>query len=523
MHSETSSDDRGMGEILRYIGSMRTIMLAVSTWLFGATAPTAAFDSSWVSHAAIYEVFVRDFSSSGDFKGVIQGLDRIQASGASVVWLMPIYPPGVLNHKGTLGSSYAVRDYHGINKDYGNAKDFQALVQAVHARGMKIILDWVPNHTAWDNVWIKDHKDYYHQNERGEIEVPRDPDGHLTDWTDVAQLEYKNPALRHAMIDAMKWWLTTYDIDGFRVDAAGFVPDTFWVEAVPALRAAVHKPTLLLAEWGDLKFHRFGFDLTYSWDSYSRLKAVWKGAAADSFVTREAADLSTMPPGGARLRFTTNHDETAWDQPPIVLFGGAAGARAAFVAIALLPGRPLLYNGQEVESPQKLGLFERQAIEWSQPGASQARAFYNEVVKLARTEPALATRDLHEMETSAPDDVISYRRGDLVVLVNARSRALRFTVAGVNLAGARDLLSSRVEPSDTVALAAYGAVILRTTKQQSQGDPGIDRGDVFYQIFVRSFRDSNGDHVGDLAGIREKLDYLQDLGVASILLTPINP
>ena len=230
-----------------------------------------------------------------------------------------------------------------------------------------------------------------------------------------------------------------------------------------------------------------------------------------------------MPPGGMRMRFTTNHDETAWDDPPLKLFGGSAGARAAYVAIALLPGRPLLYDGQEVESPQKLGLFERQPIVWNQPQASKARTFYASVVKLARTEPALVTRDLTEVKTSAPDDVISYRRRDLVVLVNARSHPVRFAVSGVNLAGARDLLSSRVERGDTVALPAYGAVVLKGPKQQSQGSSGVDKRDVFYQIFVRSFRDSNGDHIGDLRGIEEKLGYLQDLGVTSILLTPINP
>src|SRR5712692_243639 len=224
---------------------MRKTLIAVSACLAFA-APAFALqtapDTSWVRRSAIYEVFVRDFSPTGDLQGVVRGLDRIQSSGANVVWLMPIYPVGVLNHKGPLGSPYAVRDYRGINPDFGGPADLQALVRAVHARGMKLILDWVPNHTAWDNVWIRQHKDYYHKNERGEIEVPRDPDGKLTDWTDVAQLEYKNPALRTAMIDAMKWWLTTYDIDGFRVDAAGFVPDSFWIAAVPGLRAAMQRP-----------------------------------------------------------------------------------------------------------------------------------------------------------------------------------------------------------------------------------------------------------------------------------------
>ena len=420
--------------------------------------PTA--DSSWISHAALYEVFVRDFSPAGDLKGVIQGLGRIQASGANVIWLMPIYPPGVLNHKGTLGSSYSVRDYHGINKDYGTAEDFHALVQAVHARGMKIILDWVPNHSSWDNVWMRQHKDYDHKNERGEIEVPRDPDGKLTDWTDVAQLEYKNPALRRAMIDAMTWWLTTYDIDGFRVDAAGFVPDSFWIAAVPALRAAVHKPILLLAEWGDLKFHRFGFDLTYSWDSYGRLKAVWKGAAADSFINWEVGDMHAMPAGGERLRFTTNHDETAWDQPPITLFGGPAGARAAFAAAALLPGRPLLYNGQEVESPQHLPLFERDPVAWNQADTLTPRAFYRRVLHIADSDSAFVSGQFDVVETDQPKDVIAYRRGGALVLVNARNRAVKVTVRDFQVNGARDLLTDGRMSGDTVPLGAYGAAVL---------------------------------------------------------------
>jgi alpha-amylase len=492
-----------------------------------APASVLAPDTSWVARSALYEVFVQDFSPAGNFRGVIAGLDRIQSSGANVVWLMPIHPIGVLNHKGTLGSPYAARDFRAINPAYGTATDLHALVHAIHERGMKIILDWVPDHTAADHPWVRAHPDYYVKDEHGKPSVPRGPDGKLTDWNDVLQLDYGNTAVRREMIATMRFWLETFEIDGFRVDAAGFVSYDFWREALPALRAAAHRPILLLAEWGDLEMHRVGYDLTYGWDSYNRLKAVWKGEPASTFVQGEVGEVSKMPAGGMRMRFTTNHDETAWDQPPLKLFRGSAGARAAFVAIALLPGRPLLYDGQEVESPQKLGLFERQPIVWSQPGAAHARAFYATVVRLSRTEPALAGRDLEEIRTSAPNDVIAYRRGDVVVLVNARPRAITLGVMGEQLAGARDLLSSRVERSDTIALPPYGAEVLKAPRRQprkaAEADPETSRGDVFYQIFVRSFRDSDGDHAGDLGGIEEKLGYLQDLGVTSILLTPINP
>jgi glycosidase len=430
--------------------------LALAAPALAQTAP----DTSWVRRSAIYEVFVRDFSPTGDLQGVVRGLDRIQSSGANVIWLMPIYPLGVQNRKGPLGSPYAVRDYRAINPDFGRPGDLRALVRAVHARGMKLILDWVPNHSAWDNRWVGEHPAFYVRNERGEITVPRDDQGRLTDWTDVAQLDYKNAGLRRAMIDAMRYWLDQYGIDGFRMDAAGFVPDDFWREAVPALRAAAHRPLLLLAEWGDLKMHRFGFDVTYAWDSYGRLKAVWKGAPAASFAARELDDMRNMPAGGMRLRFTTNHDETAWDQPPITLFGGAAGARAAYVAMALLPGRPLLYDGQEVESPQKLGLFVRDSVAWGQPDSAATRAFYRTVLRLALTDSSFVAGAFRGIETNAPDDVIAYGRGGAVVLVNTRAHAVPVVVRGFDVNGARDRLTDRAQAGDTVALAPYGAVVL---------------------------------------------------------------
>jgi alpha-amylase len=483
-----------------------------------APGPAPAPDTSWVARSALYEVFVQDFSPTGNFRGVMDGLDRIQSSGANVVWLMPIHPIGVLNRKGSLGSPYAARDYRAINPAYGSVADFRALVQAVHARGMKLILDWVPDHTSPDHAWVREHPDYYVHNARGEPSVPREPGGQLTDWTDVVQLDYGNPEVRREMIATMRWWLEEFGIDGFRVDVAGFIPLDFWREAVPALRAAVPRRIMLLAEWADPEMHRVGFDLTYGWDSYDRLTAVWGGASASTFVRGVLTDRQTLPPNSMRMRFTTNHDKTAWEQPAVTLFRGPAGARAAFVAAALLPGRPLLYNGQEVESPQKLGLFERQPIAWRQPGAARARAFYGTVLKLARTEPALIEGDLQEVETSAPDDVIAYRRGDLAVLVNARSRGVRVAVTGFEVAGTRDLLSQVTQRGDTITLPAYGAVVLKGQGGQSRGS-----GEVFYQIFVRSFRDGNGDHIGDLRGIQDKLGYLHDLGVTSLLLTPINP
>jgi glycosidase len=226
------------------------------------------------------------------------------------------------------------------------------------------------------------------------------------------------------------------------------------------------RPILLLAEWGDPRMHGLGFDLTYPWGSYHRLKEVWRGAPASAFVASELEELAGLPEGGFRMRFTTNHDETAWDEPPVSLFGGVAGARAAFVAMALLPGPPLVYNGQEVESPQVLGLFGREPVRWDQPGGDEARTFYRRVIQLSRDHPELATAPVLMVATDAPDDVIAYRRGDVVVLVNARPTAVRVTPTDpttgdpVPLHGARELLSSSALAAGPVELEGYGAAVV---------------------------------------------------------------
>ena len=370
-------------------------------------------------------MFVQDFSPSGNFRGVIDGLDRIQSAGADVLWLMPIYPIGVLNRKGTLGSPYAVRDYRGFNPAYGNAADFRALVRGgACARDEAHPRLGAEPHLAGPSLGQGASRLLRPERAgRAERAARREGEADRLDRRGAARLQESGGAarddrhhavlaegVRHRRLPGRCRRLHPLSTSGARRSRP--------------LRAAVPRRILLLAEWGDLEMHRLGFDLTYAWDSYDRLKAVWQGAPASSFVQARAAGHE----GHARraacaCASRTNHDKTAWEDPPVTIFGRGAGARAAFVAVALLPGRPLLYNGQEVESPQKLGLFEREPIVWDQPGAAEARAFYAAVLKLARTEPALVGRDLRPVETSAPKDVIAYRRGDLVVLVNAEAQA----------------------------------------------------------------------------------------------------
>ncbi|HEY0305686.1 MAG TPA: alpha-amylase family glycosyl hydrolase [Longimicrobiales bacterium] len=366
----------------------------IATLACASTQTSPDPQTSWISAPALYEVFTRDFSPEGSFAGVIAGLDRIQASGADVISLMPIHP------------------------DYGTEADLRRLVEEVHRRGMRIIID----------------------------------------WTDVADLNYRDPGQRAAMIADMKYWLDRYNLDGFRVDAPGLAPDDFWREALPALRAN-RRPILLLAKWADPKLHALGFDLSYGSDGYGKLKAVWQGEPAASFVDEREVE-EQLPNNGRRLRFTTNHDETVRDQLPPVVFGGAAGARAAFVAMAFMPGVPMLYNGQEVESPQKLGLYVKGSVQSEHQPGDEARAFYRRVLDLATSHPAFTGGELQPVITDAPRDVISYARGDVLVLVNTRPREIAVNVHGKLLDGSRDLIYGNTHHGSTVRLGAYGTAVL---------------------------------------------------------------
>ena len=433
------------------------------TWLLIATFVRAGQpldDGSWMARPALYEVFVRDFSPEGNFAGVQKGLDRIQATGANVIWLMPIHPIGRINKKGPIGSPYSVADYHSVNPAYGNEADLRRLIDAAHALDMKVVLDFVANHTAWDHVWMQTQMDRYTHDANGRISVPFDSSGRLTSWTDTAGLNYKNPDTRRAVTAEMRYWLEKFGVDGFRMDVAALEPDEFWLEAIPQFRAV--RPVLMLAEASDPNMHSDGFDLTYGWGAYHQLQSVWKGKSAEDWVSRQVKDITSLPNNGRRLRFTTNHDETSGG-PPVAEFNGSAGARAAFVATILLPGVPLLYNGQEVESPQTLSLFDKQTIAWDQPDAGKTRGFYSRLIQLERTHPAFVGNDLAPVTTSNPRDVIAYRRGNVVVLVSARALPATVEVSGASITGAHDLLSGDIQQSNSIELGGYGTAVLELT------------------------------------------------------------
>jgi alpha-amylase len=321
-----------------------------------------------LASANIYEVNVRQFSPEGSFKGLQDQLPRLREMGVDVLWLMPIHPISKIKRKGGVGSHYAVGDYKATNPDYGTMEDFKQLVQEVHKNGMFIILDWVPNHTGWDNPWITEHPEWY--TKVGDtISHPADNDGKLTDWYDVADLNYSNTEMRAAMVDAMKFWLTEADIDGFRCDVAGFVPDDFWTDCLAQLRKV--KNIFMLAEWEKPELFVFGFDMCYGWEFHHVMKKIYKGekhndepeiANANTIEAYLQRERKAYIPGYYKMHFTNNHDENSWNGTEKELFGDHADF--FFTLAATLDGMPLIYNGQESNLDRRLAFFEKDSIDW---------------------------------------------------------------------------------------------------------------------------------------------------------------
>ena len=344
-----------------------------------------SFHPSWSRNAVIYEVNVRQYTPEGTLAALQTHLPRLQQLGVDILWVMPVQPIGVKNRKGKLGSYYAISDYTAINPEYGNIGDFRAFVAAAHQRGMKVILDWVANHTAFDHEWVTAHPDYYERRADGSLMNARDNEGKETDWTDVAELDFRNVAVRQAMIDEMKWWLDGTGIDGFRCDVAGGVPVDFWVQARTALKV-VHPALFMLAEAEDPRMHA-AFDMTYGWNLHHLLNAIAQGKQGTSALGPYfARDDSLYGAGAFRMYFTTNHDENSWSGSEFERMG--ANHKPAFVLSATAQrSMPLLYTGQEVSLKKRLRFFEKDTVDWGGPSLAD---FYRAVFDLKHTQAALA-------------------------------------------------------------------------------------------------------------------------------------
>lgn len=366
----------------------------------------------------MYEVNLRAFSSGGDLQGVIDRLDAIADLGVNVIWLMPIHPIGDVN---SVNSPYSVKDFKAVSPEYGTLDDLRRLVDEAHSRGMAVILDWVANHTAWDNAWINT-PDWYTQNSSGEIIHPPG-----TNWMDVADLNYNNQDMRDAMIDAMTYWAYEANIDGFRCDYADGVPFGFWSAAIDSIRAIPNRQFVFFAEGSRSDHFNAGFDLNFGWGWYGALKNVYAGEPVSRIFTANNSEYSGTPAGKHWIRFTTNHDESAWDATPITLFNGVEGALAASVVTIFTAGAPLIYGSQEVGRSSTVPFFSNSPINWN--ANPDMRQTYEAMLQFYSSS---ASARKGTRNTYANPDVATIRKvmdsDEVLILANLRDSSLVYTV-----------------------------------------------------------------------------------------------
>ena len=438
------------------------LVSGLSTAIAPATASPA--QPSWAANATIYEVNVRDYTHEGTFKAFQAHLPRLKALGVKILWFMPLQPISVKNRKGTLGSPYSIADYTAINPEFGTADDFKALVEAAHASGFKIVLDWVANHTGWDNKWISAHPDWYTQDEQHNIVVPPG-----TDWTDVADLNYDNQDMRAAMIASMKWWLTTFDIDGFRADVAGSVPTDFWETARAQLETV--KPLWMVAEnEDDSTLLNRAFNANYGWSFLGKMSEMSNGYASKLKALEAIRNSEAYPAGTYPMTFITNHDENSWNGTEYSRFGNAVKQLSVFYFTA--PGMPLIYTGQEVGFREKLYFFDKDEVKWK---VSPMTDFYQMLVSLKTKNSALNVGGAVTRTTWLANSsyfTASYGRADgknkVVVFLNLSGGKTTTTVATGAFAGNYyDVFTGKpvkLAANQKVTLPAQGYLALTNVK-----------------------------------------------------------
>jgi glycosidase len=360
-------------------------------------------NAAWTRDAVIYQINTRQFTREGTLRAAAAHLPRLAEMGVDIVWLMPIHPIGEARRKGSLGSPYAVKDYRAVNPDLGQAADLKAFVDAAHGLGIKVILDWVANHSAWDNPLTASHPEWYQRNPEGAM-MP--PEG--TDWSDVAAFDYANPALRDYMAGSLAYWVREFGIDGYRADVAGYVPLDFWEAARAQLNEI--KPVFMLAEWEQRDLHARAFDATYAWQWKQVMQRIARGeAGADAMRGLYAEHKTTWPHAAYRMVYTDNHDQNAWDGVAAEIYGPAYEAAMALSFAGT--GIPLIYNGQEADLDHKLAFFDKDEIIWKQ---GRFDRLLRQLIALKTSEKALHNGRyggvLVDVPNSAPQAVLSFVR-----------------------------------------------------------------------------------------------------------------
>jgi cyclomaltodextrinase len=383
------------------------------------SAVTARPSPDWLRSGTIYEIFPRDFSAAGNLSGVTAKLDELQSLGVNILWTMPIHPIGEKFRKGEFGSPYSIKDYYAVDPNYGTVSDYKRLVSGAHKRGMKVIMDLVADHTAWDSVMMQ-HPEFYKHDAQGKIIPP------VPEWTDVAALDYSNPELRQYMIAMLKYWIQTCDVDGFRCDAAAMMPTDFW-EQIRTELVKVKPDIMMLAEASKPELLTSAFDIDYSWPLLSTMDDVLIHKAQASNIPRSWEESrAQFPKAALHMRIADDHDTSR-----AVTRYGLNGAIAASALTFTLDGVPLIYNGMEAgDTAQSDGgaLFAKQNISWNAKEHPELRSIYHDLIQLRHQYAALRNSRVDWLRNSDETNLVTFLRADdkdeLLVVINFSNHPL---------------------------------------------------------------------------------------------------
>lgn len=381
---------------------------------------------SWADGTNIYEVNIRQYTPEGTINAFSEHVERLADMGIKVLWLMPLTPISLIERKGTMGSYYAASSYVDIDEFYGRPQDLKNLVKKAHALGMKVMIDWVANHTGYDHVWTTQYPGFYVKDAAGNFTARHQ-------WKDVIDLDYTNPEMRQKMMSSMQFWVTEYDLDGFRCDMARTVPLDFWLEARAACDAV--KPLLWLAECEIYKYHE-AFDLTYGWKAMRTLdKYFLTNEPGLEVIKGILKRYLAYPPGAKKLLFSSNHDENTYHGTEYEKYGVAALAVAVFTCT--WPGIPLIYSGQEMPNKRRLSFFEKDEIYWT--GNFGLHEFYKVLLNLRLQNKALQDGASTEFLSVSQADILAYtcihKQHQIIVFLNFGKKESSFEFFHENISG----------------------------------------------------------------------------------------
>jgi glycosidase len=404
---------------------MKNILLLVGL-LIGTSSFGQQQHPAFMQQGNIYEVNIRQYTKEGTFKAFAKHLPRLQKMGVQTIWFMPIQPISKEGRKGSLGSYYAVASYTDVNPEFGTLADFNQVVDQAHALGMKVLIDYVPNHSGADHSWLTTHPDFYETDSTGKPTF-------TADWSDTRELNFNNLVMQDSMINTMKYWLKATKIDGFRVDVAWGVPYSFWNKCIPALKK--ERNIYLLAEADDAKLHETGFDATYSWTEFHVLNDIAAGKknilSLDTVLNKIETDFTK---GAHRLYFTSNHDENSWNKADYATMPGASHAPFAVFTQTYNRTMPLIYSGQEEPVLRPLAFFEKDSIEFKK---YERANFYAALLKLRKSNTAFSeTASFKRLSVNLPTQVMAYERSNgkdqVVVILNLSNQAQTVKIEGVD-------------------------------------------------------------------------------------------